>query len=60
MKKHQQGSTMILCDDKLTIAMMKNHVFHNKTNTYQSNIIFYEKQLATKKLSSSIAKLKNN
>jgi len=34
--------------------------FITRPNTYQSNIIFYEKQLATKKLSSSIARQKKN
>ncbi|GKE45824.1 hypothetical protein Tco_1473108 [Tanacetum coccineum] len=31
LHKEQQGSTIILCDNKATIAMTKNPAFHNRT-----------------------------
>jgi hypothetical protein len=42
MEESQQGSIMILCDNKSMISMMKILYFIAGISTYQSNITFYK------------------
>ena len=38
-----KGPTIIFCDNMSTIAMMKNHVFHSRTNIYEIQHHFIRK-----------------
>jgi hypothetical protein len=50
MRECQQGSTTILYDNKPTITMMENHVFHSRTKHISIKYYFLREAVDNKKI----------